>query len=343
MRHYIIAGVLVIVVAVATYAGLMAVKLMPVEASAQSIPIDSLWNIEIAIISFLFALIMVPLIYSLIVFHRRKGDTSDGEHIEGNTTLEITWTVIPLVTVLVLAYMGTYTLGEVMAADPSALVINVTARQWSWEFDYPEGFTSTELHLPVNRQVVLDMQSTDVIHSFFVPQFRMKQDILPGRITTYRVTPILIGSYTVECAQLCGLKHSYMTAPVVVSTQADYDTWIQAQVAAAAVAAQTPLGRGKQLVAQYGCTGCHSVDGSSTGIAPTWKGLYQSQVKLSGGTNIAPGTTVTANEAYLTESIVSPSAKIVDGFQDNVMPKTFGTSLSQSQISDIITYIESLK
>ena len=194
MRHYVINGVLVIVVAIATYAGLIAIKLMPVEASAQSIPIDQLWNIEIAIICFLFALIMVPLVYSLIVFRRKKGDTSDGEHIEGNNTLEITWTVIPLIIVLILAYMGTYTLGDVLAVDPNALVINVTARQWSWSFTYPEGFTSKELHLPVNRQVVLDMESTDVIHSFFVPQFRMKQDILPGRITTYRVTPDLIGN-----------------------------------------------------------------------------------------------------------------------------------------------------
>jgi cytochrome c oxidase subunit II len=343
MRHYVIAGVLVIVLAVATYAGLMAIHLMPVEASAQSIPIDNLWNIEIAIISFLFALIMVPLIYSLVVFRRKKGDTSDGEHIEGNNTLEITWTVIPLIVVLILAYIGTYTLGDVLAVDPGALEINVTARQWAWSFTYPQGFTSKELHLPVNRQVVLDMQSVDVIHSFWVPQFRIKQDVLPGRITTERITPILIGNYTAMCAQLCGTSHSYMTAPVIVSSQADYDKWIQTQIAAAAVAAQTPIGRGQQLVAQNGCTSCHSIDGSSTGIAPTWKGLYQSQVKLSGGTNVAPGTVVTADEAYLTESIVNPSAKIVNGFQDNVMPKTFGTALSQSQISDIVAYIESLK
>jgi cytochrome c oxidase subunit 2 len=199
------------------------------------------------------------------------------------------------------------------------------------------------LHLLVNQPVVLDMQSVDVIHSFWVPQFRIKQDVLPGRITTERITPILIGNYTVTCAQLCGTGHTYMTAPVIVSTQADYDTWIQAQVAAATVAAQTPIGRGQQLVAQNGCASCHSIDGSSTGIAPTWKGLYQSQVKLSGGTNVAPGTVVIANEAYLIESIVNPSAKIVNGFQDNVMPKTFGTTLTQSQISDIVAYIETLK
>jgi cytochrome c oxidase subunit 2 len=343
MRHYLIAGVLVIVLSVAVYAGLMAVHLMPVEASLQAIPIDHLWNIEIAIISFLFALIIVPLIYSLIVFRRKKGDTSDAEHIEGNNTLEITWTVIPLIVVLVLAYIGTYTLGDVLSVDPSALEINVTASQWHWSFDYPEGFTSDELHLPVNRQVVLNMHSTDVIHDFWVPQFRVKQDILPGRITNYRITPILIGNYTVMCAQLCGAGHTRMTASVIVSSQADYDAWVQTQAAAASAAAQTPEGRGKQLVAQYGCTSCHSVDGSSTGIAPTWKGLYQSQVKLSGGTNVAPGAVVIADEAYLVESIVNPSAKIVDGFQDNVMPKTFGTTLSQSQINDIVAYIESLK
>jgi cytochrome c oxidase subunit 2 len=337
MRHYIIAGVLIVVLAVVTYAGLMAVHLMPIQASAQAIPIDNLWNLELAIIAFLFALIMVPLVYSLFVFHRRKGETGDGEHIEGNNKLEIIWTVIPLFIVLAVAYLGTYTLGEVLAVDPNALEVNVTARQWSWSFEYPQGFTSKELHLPVNQQVVLNMTSVDVLHAFWVPEFRIKQDILPGRITTYRVTPIRIGTYTVMCSQLCGTSHAYMTASVIVSSQVDYDAWLKTQEAAAAAAAQTPIGRGQLLVAQNGCTGCHTVDGSSNGVAPTWKGLYQSQVKLN------DGTTVTADQAYLLESIVNPSAKIVAGFQDNVMPKTFGTSLTQAQISDIIAYIESLK
>ena len=338
MRHYVIAGILVILLAVATYAGLMAIHLMPVQASAQAIPIDNLWNLEIAVISFLFALIIVPVLYSLFVFHRRKGEIGEGEHIEGNNTLEITWTVIPLIVVLIFAYIGTYTLGEVLAVDPNAAEVNVTASQWKWVFTYPQGFTSTELHLLVNQQVVLNMQSTDVLHDFWVPEFRVKQDILPGRITTYRITPDLIGKYTVMCAQLCGAGHTYMTAPVIVSSQADYESWIQEQVTAAQAAAQTPVGRGQQLVNQYGCTGCHTVDGSAgAGIAPTWKGLYQSQVKLNNGTS------VTADEAYITESIVNPSAKIVDGFQDNVMPKTFGTQLTQAQIGDIIAYIESLK
>ncbi len=343
MRHYVIVGVLVVVLAIATYAGLMAIHLLPVQASVQAITIDNLWNLELAVISFLFALIMVPLIYSLIVFRRKKGETGDGEHIIGNNTLEITWTIIPLVIVFIFAYLGTYTLGEVLAVDPNAMEVSVVARQWAWQFNYPQGFSSKELHLVVNRQVVLDMKSVDVIHDFYVPEFRVKQDVLPGETTTYRITPDLIGKYTVSCAQLCGAGHTYMTAPVIVQSQADYDAWIKTQEATAAAAAQTPAGRGQLLVTQDGCTSCHSIDGSSTGIAPTWKGLYMSQVKLSGGTNVAPGTVVTADEAYLVESIVKPSAKVVDGFRDNVMPKTFSQTLTQSQINDIVAYIESLK
>jgi cytochrome c oxidase subunit 2 len=337
MRHFVTVGVLVILVFLLTYFGLTAIKLMPIEASAQSIPVDWMWNLDFIVMCFLFALIVVPLIYSLIVFRRRKGDTSDGEHIEGNTKLEITWTVIPLIVVLVFAYLGAYSLGETMVVDPNALEINVTARQWSWQFDYPEGFTSNELHLPVNRQVVLNMTSLDVIHAFWVPEFRIRQDIVPGRITNYRITPILVGNYKVMCSQLCGTSHSYMIAPVIVTSQADYDAWVQSQATAAqAAAAAGGPANGKLLVAKNGCLGCHSADGSKL-VGPTWQGLYQSQVKL------ADGRTVTADQAYLTESIVNPSAKIVNGFPDNVMPKTFGTSLTQSQVNDIVSYIESLK
>jgi cytochrome c oxidase subunit 2 len=125
MRHFVIVGILVLVMAVLTYVGLEAVKLMPVEASLQSISIDWLWNWELVAISFLFALIIVPMAYSMLVFRRKKGDITDAEHIEGNTTLEITWTVIPLFAVLVLAYMGAYSLGETRRVDPNAIVIKV--------------------------------------------------------------------------------------------------------------------------------------------------------------------------------------------------------------------------
>lgn len=241
MRHFVIAGVLVLVGAVLTYAGLIAVGLMPVEASIESISIDWLWNLELITISFLFALIVVPLAYSLIVFRRRKGDTTDAEHIEGNSTLEITWTVVPLIIVIVFAYLGAYSLGETRRVDPNAMIVKVTGFQWAWKFDYPEyGFSSEELYLPVGRQVLLQMESPDVIHSFWVPEFRIKQDVVPGRITEYRVTPSLVGDYKVRCAELCGISHAYMESPVRVVPPADFDAWAAEQKAAAEQLANTP-------------------------------------------------------------------------------------------------------
>ena len=145
-------------------------SLMPVAASAQAVPIDWLWNLEVQTISFLFALIVVPLVYSLVVFRRKKGDTTDAEHIEGNTKLEIAWTIVPLFIVMIFAYLGAYSLAETLRADPQAMVVNVTASQWAWSFEYPDyGFVSQELYLPKDRQVLLRMQSKDVVHSFSVP------------------------------------------------------------------------------------------------------------------------------------------------------------------------------
>jgi cytochrome c oxidase subunit 2 len=334
MRHFVIVGVLIAILTPLIYLTITAANVMPVQASAQSLPVDWMWNMDAGVLSFLFALIMVPLVYSLIVFRRRKGDTTDAEHMEGNSTLEVTWTIIPLMIVIVFAYLGAYTLGETRVVDPNALVINVTAHQWDWSFDYPEGFTSNELHLPINQQVDLKMQSLDVIHSFWVPEFRVKQDIVPGHITEYRVTPTLLGAYTVRCSQLCGTRHAYMERPVVVTSQADYDAWIKEQVAAnAALVAKGGPDAGKALVAQNGCGGCHSLDGSKL-VGPTWRGLFGSQVKLT------TGATVTADEAYLIESVSDPSANVVDGFPDHVMPKF---NLSDSQIKNIVSYIETLK
>jgi cytochrome c oxidase subunit 2 len=334
MRHYVIAGILVILTSFLTYFGLRASGLMPVEASAQSLIVDQMWNWDMMAISFLFAIIVVPLAYSLIVFRRRKGDTSDAKYEEGNTKLEITWTVIPLLLVTVYAYLGAYTLGETRIPDPNALEVTVTAHQWDWSFEYPEGFTSNELHLPINRQVLLKMSSLDVIHSFWVPEFRIKQDVLPGRVTELRITPVLLGNYKAYCAELCGTSHAYMQRPVIVTSQADYDAWAKQQAAAeAALLAQGGPEAGKAFVAQSGCGGCHSIDGGKL-TGPTWRGLFQSQVKLS------DGRTVTADEAYLSESIHDPNAKVVAGFPGNVMPKF---DLTDQQINAIVSYIETLK
>jgi cytochrome c oxidase subunit II len=336
-RHFVIVGILVIVVSVLIYIGLDSAGLMPVEASTQAADIDWMWNLEVVAMSFLFALIVVPLSYSLIVFRRRKGDTTDAEHMEGNTQLEIAWTIVPLFIVMAYAYLGAINLAATQRADPDAMVVKVTGLQWSWTFEYEPvnglAVISDELHVPVGKQVLLRMTSNDVIHSFWVPEFRVKQDLVPGRITELRITPTLEGNYKVRCAELCGTSHYSMEKPVVVTSQEEFDAWMTEQLALAEEASQTPEGRGQALVAANGCAACHSINGSP-GIGPTWFGLVARQETLT------DGSTVVADDAYIHESIKAPQAKIVAGFENQLMP---AYDFTDEQIADIIAYIKTLR
>ncbi|MCB2179950.1 cytochrome c oxidase subunit II [bacterium] len=334
MRRIIFLAVLVLVTTILVYFGLDALQLMPVEASAQADTIDWLFNLEIITISFLFSLIMVPLIYSLVVFRRKPGEEGEGEHMEGNTRLEIAWTVIPLLVVLGFAYLGAWSLGDALRVDPEAMKVQVTAFQWGWKFTYPDyGVSTNELYLPVDAQVHLEMKSQDVIHSFWVPEFRLKQDIVPGQTTDLRVTPSEIGEYMVRCAELCGTSHAYMVAPVVVVSESDFTDWVDEQIAMIPDDPGPNADRGELIVNQNGCFACHSIDGSII-VGPSWAGLYGSEVEL------ADGTTVIADDAFIHESILDPNAKIVSGFPANAMPQY---SLSEEEVADIIEFIKTLQ
>lgn len=334
MRHFVIVGILIVVITILAYVALDSAGLMPLAASVQAGPIDWLWNLEVMTISFLFAIIVAPLMYSLVAFRRKKGDTTDAQHIEGNTNLEITWTIIPLFIVMAFAYLGAGSLAEVRRVDPEAMVVKVTGLQWAWSFEYPTfGVTSKELHVPEGKQVLLQMTSNDVIHSFWVPEFRVKQDLVPGRITELRFTPTVIGNYAVRCAEICGTSHAYMESPVIVSSQADFETWMEEQVEIAQELAQTPEGRGQALVSANGCAACHSINGAA-GIGPTWLNLFGRQERLT------DGTVITVDEEYIHESIKAPQAKIVAGFENQLMP-TY--NFTDDQIADIIAYIKTLK
>lgn len=334
MRHFIILAVLILSLSVLVYFGLNSIGLLPESASLQAETIDWLFDIEIMAISFLFSLIIVPLIYSLIVFRRKPGDMSDGEHIEGHTKLEITWTVIPLILVLALAYLGAWSLGDTLRADPEAMELEVTAFQWGWKFKYPEyGITTTEIYLPIDQQVLFVMESNDVIHSFWVPEFRVKQDIIPGQTTELRITPIELGEYKVRCAELCGTEHAYMLADVVVVSEGDFLAWVEAQKALIPDTVGPDPDRGEIVVEQNGCFVCHSVDGSE-GRGPTWLGLFDSEVEL------ADGTTVIADGTFILESILDPNAAIVAGYPANAMPQF---QLSEEELADILAFIETLQ
>jgi cytochrome c oxidase subunit 2 len=311
--------------------GLSNAELFPELASLQGKFIDDLFQLHFWVIAFLFALIVGFMLYSIIVFRRKEGDESDAEHIEGNNALEVTWTVVPLITVVGVAVLGANTLAKVTAIDPQALEVKVVGQQWSWRFEYPDtDVVSDVLVLPEGQQALLVMESVDVLHSFWVPEFRVKQDLMPGTTTEVRITPTELGDYVVRCAEVCGLNHTYMLADVRVVSADEFDTWLAAEVAVA----DDPVARGQKVFESYGCQACHSLDGSD-GVGPTFLGAYGRMVVLDNG------TTVVADDAYLYESIVDPNQQIVEGFAP-AMPQNFADQLTDEQIADLIEFIKSL-
>ena len=229
-KHAISLTILVVVVAAALVYFFLNVSVLPAAASAQALPIDRLFVTLFSIASVFFALCLVALVYSVVAFRRRQGDAEDGPGIRGNNWLEASWTIIPLFIVMALAVYGGLALNDITRASPQELEVKVVSAQWSWQFEYPQqGISSAELRLPVNRPVVLKLNSVDVVHSFWVPEFRVKQDAVPGMETALRITPTVEGDYTLLCAELCGLLHAYMTAPVRVVGQEEFQRWAQEQ------------------------------------------------------------------------------------------------------------------
>jgi cytochrome c oxidase subunit 2 len=310
--------------------------LLPVAASTQAAPIDRLFTMHFKLIAFLFSLIFVFVVYSLVVFRARPNDPREGMYFKASTGLETVWMLIPLGAVLYISYLGSLALAETRRVDPNALEVKVIGGQWFWSFEYPEyGIKSSTLNLPVNRQVLLKLTSVDVIHSFWVPEFRVKQDVLPGDnlVRELRVTPTELGTFKVRCAELCGTSHAYMESPVVVMTQADFDAWLTEQ---SAVLQADPVTRGQFYAQTNGCFSCHSVDGKPN-VGPTWKGLFGKQQTLM------DGTSVTVDEVYLQTAILQPAAQVAQGNLPNVMPATYETLLTEEQVADIIEFIKSLK
>jgi len=202
------------------------------EGSTAAKPIDTLLDVTIVLSSFIFSIVCVALGYALIKWRAKPGDEGDGLPIHGNTRLEIVWTIIPVILVLGLAGYSWAVLDDIEKTDSNALHVNVYAQQFAWTFGYPDDgnkWSEGELHVPVDRQVVFDLQAQDVIHSFWVPEWRIKKDAVPGLSTDVVVTPDKVGTYSLICTELCGIGHTTMRATVVVDTPADYATWLRKQ------------------------------------------------------------------------------------------------------------------
>lgn len=279
--------------------------------------------------------VLAAIIY-FIIRYRRKSENEVTPVMTHNNSLEITWSVIPLVLVLFIFAWGFQIFLNMTSPPDDAYEIHVTAQKWLWRFEYQNGATSTgELHVPADRPVRLIMSSNDVIHSFFVPDFRIKQDVVPGRYTSAWFNAPEPGESTIFCTEYCGTDHSNMMGSVVVQEQAAFEEWLAENAGGASKPSDlTPAEWGEQLVQQNACTTCHSVDGSRL-VGPTWLGVFGHEATM------ADGSTVTVDENYLRESILDPSAKVVEGFQAGMMP-TYQGQLSDEQINAIIEYIKTV-
>jgi cytochrome c oxidase subunit II len=263
---------------------------------------------------------------------RYRNTNKDVDRVQGggsHLVMEITWTVIPLILVMLIFFWSSGLFYRMKSPPSNAMEVFVTGKQWMWKTQHLSGAQDINaLHVPVNTPIKLTMISEDVIHSFFVPAFRVKQDVLPGRYTTAWFQATRVGQYHLFCSQYCGTSHSQMTGTVYVMTPADFAVWLAGGSTGGSMESS-----GEKLFGRFGCVTCHKPTGD--GRAPSLVGLYNTPVKLR------DGRTVVADNAYLRESILIPSSKVVAGYE-NMMP-LYQSQLSEQNILELLAYIKSLK
>jgi len=312
-------------------------NLFPKIGSSYGKEVDNLFWFIFWISLFFFLIIQIAMIYFVVRYRNRREE--EVSNIEGNNFLEITWTIIPTIILVIMFFYGVYVFDNFQRRPPAnSLEIKVIGHQWWWEFQYPNGYTTRDtLIVPTNKPIKLIMTSTDVIHSFYVRSFRIKEDLVPGRYTWTWFKVVEPGVYDIQCAEYCGSMHSKMIGYIKAVNRNDFESWLASVSKETDLSSLSPVEKGKKLSQIKGCTSCHSVDGSQL-VGPTWKGLYSREVVvLENGKE----KKLIADENYLRESILNPNAKIVKGFQ-NIMPSYQG-QLNEDEILSIIEYIKSLK
>ena len=298
--------------------------------------VDTAFIFIMAFAFLLFALVIFLTVYFVVRYRRSRNPVA--EETRPNPWMEAGWIAAALALVLLMFFSGLTGFQFLRRPPSGALRVTVTARQWSWLFTYENGHKSLELVVPQGRPVSLAMVSQDVIHGFFVPDFRVKQDVVPGMTTRAWFQADAPGAHDILCTQYCGLQHSKMQSRVVVVPEADFQRWYEGDEAAiAGVEALEKSPTGDKLLRHWGCLDCHSTDGSA-GIGPTFKGLYDSTVRVSAA---GKSRTVVADETYCRRSILDPGAEVVDGYRD-AMPAGRG-KLTDEEIAQIIAALEALQ
>ena len=301
--------------------------LFPEQASSLAGWVDGVFFYGLAITGLSTALICVLLLFFAIKYRRGSG-ADRSNPVSHSTAIEILWIGIPLALMLVLFFAGTYVFYQMYQYPRDASEIYILGKQWMWEAQHPEGRREINaLHVPIGRPVRLTMTSQDVIHSYYIPAFRTKQDVIPGRYSSMWFEPTKVGTYHLFCAEFCGTLHSAMIGKVVVMEPSDFEDWLQSGSAKESMAQE-----GMKLFTQYGCSGCHGRN--ATVRAPLLDGVFGHPVPLQSG------GVVTADERYVRDSILLPRSQVVAGY-DPVMP-TFEGHISEGDLLKIISYIKSI-
>ncbi len=300
---------------------------LPEQASTIASKVDELYVFALAVSAF-FSLLIAVVIFYFFIRYRRRAAGEVGDRAHGSMVLEVVWSIIPLVITMVLFVWGALVFIEMKTVPENATEYFATAKQWMWKFQHPEGQREINaLHIPKGEIIKLTMTSEDVIHSFFVPAFRVKQDVVPGRYTTVWFEATKAGTYHLFCTEYCGSHHSRMIGSVTVMEPDDYETWL-----GGAGEPAPPAVLGEALFEQYICNTCHFEDGSGRG--PSLVGVYGQEMR---GTD---GSVRLVDEDYLRESMLQPAAHVVEGYLQ-IMP-TYQGQLSEVSLLQLISYIKSL-
>jgi len=301
--------------------------LFPEQASTVAGSVDALYFFLVGL-SVFFALLIFALVFYFAIKYRRRAGNEVPAVIHGSNRLEIAWTVIPFILTMIIFGWGAGLYVRNARVPEGAMDIYVVGKQWMWKLQHPEGPREiNELHIPVGVPVRLIMTSEDVIHSFYVPAFRIKQDVLPGRYTSQWFQATKAGEYHLFCAEYCGTEHSGMVGKVFVMEPGEYEEWLNSRVPSESMA-----DAGRRLIDELACSSCHREDTTERG--PSLAGLFGKPVVLE------EGRAVTVDESYLRESILRPRAKTVMGYQ-KIMP-TFEGQLNEEQLLQLIAYIKSI-
>ncbi len=312
---------------------------LPAQGSTAAESIDWAWDVVMGVSIGFFVLLMGMMVY-FIIKYRRRSDYDITSDLDHNFRLEMVWTLVPLAIVIALFFIGFKGFLYASVAPKDAYEIQVVGQKWFWSFTYPNGATSSELYVPEDRPIKLIMSSTDVIHSFFVPELRVKRDVIPGLYTTMWFEAVHPFVSTMFCTEYCGgggdgrqgSGHSGMWTRIHVLTGAEFDAWLFKKEEEEMNLPPAELGQ--KLYAEKGCMGCHSLDGTR-GNGPSFKGIFGKQEQM------ADGSTITVDENYLRESILLSNAKVVAGFAP-VMP-SFEGQLREKQIVGLIEFIKTVK